>query len=271
MFSLFTQRVVLRAITPNAIAIGRAIPASKFSPVTRTFLTTAHVAFPAAKTTSRAAASKPSAAKKAPAKKALAKAPVKAAKKPAKKPVKRVAAKKKPAPKKKAAAKRKPKSPGRITLKDLKQKPASGEELIQFSKGAATHWKSLSDEEKQVYIEEAKEWNAKATKEREEYFTKVDPRILRAINVQRRSKGLPRVRAPKASEGDRRPMTAFFQYLKEFRAARSAPADLEGRAKTTWYSSQAAAAWRDMSEAHKKPYYDAYVKDMKAYEATHST
>lgn len=68
----------------------------------------------------------------------------------------------------------------------------------------------------QVYLEKAKQARAEFEKARDEWHTKADPRLLRAVNIQRRAKNMPTVHA----YGVRRPLSPYIKCVSCFPACR---------------------------------------------------
>ena len=64
----------------------------------------------------------------------------------------------------------------------------------------------------QPYKDQAAEARKKFEQDRMEWFTKTDPRILRALNMQRRAKNLPLVHVP-AGVRPKRPMGSYMLYV----------------------------------------------------------
>ncbi len=65
----------------------------------------------------------------------------------------------------------------------------------------------------QVYVEKAAEAAEKYKQDRETWFAESDPRLLRALNAQRRAKNLTRIHRPAAADADRKPLTGYMQYV----------------------------------------------------------
>ena len=64
----------------------------------------------------------------------------------------------------------------------------------------------------QPYKDQAAEARKKFEQDRMEWFTKTDPRLLRALNMQRRAKNLPLVHVP-AGVRPKRPMGSYMLYV----------------------------------------------------------
>ncbi|KAI0081363.1 hypothetical protein K474DRAFT_1656878 [Panus rudis PR-1116 ss-1] len=217
MLSLFLQRAALRVPSTLVNTALRTRFAPSIAPSNRTwsrsFLTTPYVSFPAAakttattkKKTTTAAKEKKTTATKIKAKAAPKK---KAAKKPAAKtkaPAKKKAAKPKPVRFRITSDTRPPKyPPSPFSLFTSKfragQVRQEGESALDFGrrivKGAAESWKAMTEQEKRPFYDEATQAKEQRHKERDEYFTKIDPSTLRKINKLRREQGKSTIRAP---------------------------------------------------------------------------
>ena len=63
----------------------------------------------------------------------------------------------------------------------------------------------------QRYRDLAAEAAEKFKQEREQWFANSDPRILRALNAQRKAKNLPRIHSP--ARASKRPLTGYLTYV----------------------------------------------------------
>ncbi|KAJ7040734.1 hypothetical protein C8F04DRAFT_1081932 [Mycena alexandri] len=282
MLSVLNARLFARLGSVVAPVAGpRALVAA--SPVSRlisrrTFLTSPSVAFAtaakAAAAPKRAVAVKKPAAKKPAAKKPAAK------KSAAKKPAAKKSAAKKPAPKKKAAVravarpkkrivkpkkrvvKKKivPKKPLRVTramgppktrfsgyMEFITQYGATNSHLslTDRARQGAPVWHTLSDAEKQPYIDTAVAKRAVALAAYDKWMKESDPALLRQINKQRVVKGKPRILNHSLPK---RPVTPFLRFSNALRE--TAPPGY----KITEFAKDAAAQWRALSEAEKQTY-----------------
>ncbi|KZT06686.1 uncharacterized protein LAESUDRAFT_812650 [Laetiporus sulphureus 93-53] len=277
---------------------------------TRSLMATAYLAMPAAKstvkkpaakktatTTKKAAATKKTTASKTTAtkRKTAAKKTTTAKKAKGVKPKKRVsriAAKAKAVKKpKKKAAKPKPK-PTLLKMKIPKdQEPPKGPgtayiifvtEYFNTHKAeglanarnrvseAAKAWQQLSDEDRQKYEDLRREkvqlHNIALTK----YMETVDPKIYRALTLQRRAKGKPSFRIPEAVKSaiDSPPIrNPYARFVGEYAKTIETPADLSGLAIGRYRFEEAAKKWKTMSDSEKQIYKDATEAEIREYEA----
>ncbi|KAI0916550.1 hypothetical protein AcV5_003006 [Taiwanofungus camphoratus] len=303
MLSIIAQRVGLRNPALHLAKL-RPLPLStrpQNGLLTRTFLTTAYLAFADAQTSAKRAttgAKRGTASSKKVAAKAkrVAKSPAtKTAKKPAKKPTEKTVARK-PALAKMKISKEDlpPKRPASAWILYHQEyiksrgRPKSPDELQSLAKEASVGWKALSDQEKQKYRDESESRLSAYHSSLEEYVKKVDPSIFKAINIQRKAKGQRRINTPAAvtSKIPKRPLSPYIQFVfitflvgckstrhlyaisphrftLEYRRNMTAtpPSDLHGLDLGRWYSKQCGQQWKSMTEEQKKPYYEKYSKE----------
>ncbi|KAI0916548.1 hypothetical protein AcW1_010112 [Taiwanofungus camphoratus] len=280
MLSIIAQRVGLRNPALHLAKL-RPLPLStrpQNGLLTRTFLTTAYLAFADAQTSAKRAttgAKRGTASSKKVAAKAkrVAKSPAtKTAKKPAKKPTEKTVARK-PALAKMKISKEDlpPKRPASAWILYHQEyiksrgRPKSPDELQSLAKEASVGWKALSDQEKQKYRDESESRLSAYHSSLEEYVKKVDPSIFKAINIQRKAKGQRRINTPAAvtSKIPKRPLSPYIQFTLEYRRNMTAtpPSDLHGLDLGRWYSKQCGQQWKSMTEEQKKPYYEKYSKE----------
>ncbi|KAI0916549.1 hypothetical protein AcW1_010112 [Taiwanofungus camphoratus] len=271
MLSIIAQRVGLRNPALHLAKL-RPLPLStrpQNGLLTRTFLTTAYLAFADAQTSAKRAttgAKRGTASSKKVAAKAkrVAKSPAtKTAKKPAKKPTEKTVARK-PALAKMKISKEDlpPKRPASAWILYHQEyiksrgRPKSPDELQSLAKEASVGWKALSDQEKQKYRDESESRLSAYHSSLEEYVKKVDPSIFKAINIQRKAKGQRRINTPAAvtSKIPKRPLSPYIQFTLEYRRNMTAtpPSDLHGLDLGRWYSKQCGQQWKSMTEEQKK-------------------
>ncbi|KAL0958854.1 hypothetical protein HGRIS_014173 [Hohenbuehelia grisea] len=253
----------------------------------RTFHTAWRVESPAAKASStvkKPAAAKSTTAKKTPAKKTTAgtkKTAAKAkttrrasAKKPAKKVKKKKAVAKKAAPAKlKITKDMKPPltPPGAYFLfykRFLAGKPkASDLVTVQgYAKECGQIWKGLSEAEKKAFQDENALLKVEYRVRKEEYFKRISPEVIRALNKKRVAKGRRRIQAPPKPLEDRKPLNGFMRFMKEFREE-SMPKDMMVKDA----AKEAGVRWKALPEARKAAYNDSAAVELAKFRKAHAS
>ncbi|GJF00177.1 hypothetical protein PsYK624_164560 [Phanerochaete sordida] len=284
MLSLLAQRSAFKLPTLAA----RATPALLRSraplvaTLTRNFVTTPLLAFPAAKT-AKATKAAESAPETKPTRGRAKSTPAKASTKTAKttKTTKTAkAAKPKAAPKPRRVKKEKPK---RMVIRpedrppkaqgspfsgfwadrcaELKGKFGESGTLQEHMRKASADWRAMTDEEKKPYFERYRARLEEFQKAREEYWANADPAVIREIN--RRSPKKKPLRMPSKQKG--RPATPFLRfYTGTFRPSYIAE---HPDAAFGEIGKAAGAAWKALSEAEKEPYQEEWKRELKEWEA----
>ncbi|KAI0711679.1 hypothetical protein C8Q76DRAFT_737489 [Earliella scabrosa] len=284
MLSRLVQRVLPRTLAPGVAASVGLRPSllARQHLVARTFLTTAYVAEPAAKgskpAAKKAATSKATSGRKKATKKTKPKTKAKPKAKPKTKAKKKATKPAKDDPDarfkkglkavKIAKSERPPlKSITTYSLYLRDQCGAIGNPgaFATRSKELAARWRAMSDEEKQPYKDQAAEARKKFEQDRMEWFTKTDPRILRALNMQRKAKNLPLVHVP-AGVRPKRPMGSYMLFSNEVRDTLEFP-DLGGREALIARSRKIAEMWNGLSPEQKQRYTDEYKKNLAEFKA----
>ncbi|KAI0691130.1 hypothetical protein BC835DRAFT_134339 [Cytidiella melzeri] len=124
-------------------------------------------------------------------------------------------------------------------------------------------WKALSDAEKQPYVDRAKAGQVEYKIRRDEYLKTVPRKVLTEINRQRRKRGHQKIRGI----GPTRPLQPFMRFSQdirdEFLAAYTGPP----RNAVPASAAAAGIRWRNMSDADKAPYVEAFNREKEAIEA----
>ncbi|THH01019.1 hypothetical protein EW026_g1596 [Hermanssonia centrifuga] len=227
--------------------------------VTRTFLTTPRIAYPTNTTSEKAAASP--AAKKPAAKKPVAKKP--AAKKQSAAKSERVVLSEEDMPPKQ------PLTAYFIFLDKFRagKLPSSLETAREATREAAAAWHALSDQERKVnrplpFIDEYDALWAEYRKRRQTYLDTVSPATLAEVN-RRRMKAGKRLVIVRRKKQSSRPLSAFFAFLRDFRADFNP--SYSGTGTVQVESARAAGAkWRALSDAERAPYMERAAEEMAA-------
>ncbi|TBU28217.1 high mobility group box domain-containing protein [Dichomitus squalens] len=252
--------------------------ATRQQAVVRTFLTTAHVSEPVASdsespkakksTTKRSSATK-TGTKKAATKKPKAKAKPKKVESDdpedrLKGPLKSIKLKKEDLPPPKPA------TSFFLFIREQyerKENVRTGVGAASNSSEIAARWKELSDTEKQPYREKAAALKAEYEAARARWFENADPRLIRAINAQRKAKNRLKIHSPLGSD-PRRPLPAFIQYMREIHD--TLDVSIDRHANTQGYlaalGKAASEKWKALPEEERQRYRDEYVTKQKEYE-----
>ncbi|KAI0699743.1 hypothetical protein C8T65DRAFT_658992 [Cerioporus squamosus] len=286
MISRLVARVLPRPSVLNvATAVGlRVAPGARQHAVARTFLTTAHVSEPAAKegtTKSKAPKSTSTKAKSTKVKKATKTAAAKKA------PTKKKPAKKAGRPPKDDSEARfrkglmsvkvkrselppvKPISPYSLFVREQYKNAEITGSFGEKSTEIAARWKQLSEEEKESYREKAESLKEQFAKEQEEWYKTTDPRILRAINAQRKAHNKLGIRVPQHLR-DKRPLSPYMMYMVEVRDSVELDLTLPRRDAIMKQAGQVGKMWQDLPAEEKQRYADKFKKAIEEYRAKQS-
>ncbi|KAK0216963.1 hypothetical protein IW262DRAFT_1394577 [Armillaria fumosa] len=244
----------------------------------RTIFTSQRLDFPA-----KAAATKKVPAKKVTASKTKTKAKAGATKK---KPVKKPAAKKKVAAKKKAA-KPKPKPKKKVVkpkpvkfkitaemkppkrsltsymtfhterVRAAPEKFANLGEAQAAVKSSAAAWKTMSEEQKQPYVNLANAARQEYEKAMKQWFLNMSPQVRKELNKVRLAKGRSRIAKPSWLE--KQPNNAYMRFAIEFKEGKDIP-PVEAL-------KQAKVAWANLPEATREEYKSTAKKEIAAFKA----
>ncbi|EGN94409.1 hypothetical protein SERLA73DRAFT_188283 [Serpula lacrymans var. lacrymans S7.3] len=295
MLPIITRLPVLRTLAraramPIAAASSRVTPATlnlsfvNTAAARRTFLTTSRLAFPSAKPKS---GSKTTAKKKSTSAAKTRKASKSSAVGSA---AKKILAEKKSKPTKSRISKTKRKTRVKAKKPVLKVKKADlpptrpGNPYVLFfaervisqhaksisdtqaiASESAKVWRGLGDEEKEPYVQKHKELKAAYEQAATDYWASLPREMLAAINKKRKSKGLKRLQRTRAFRRGI-PITTYFRFAADFRLSPEAD-ELRREGKTAEGPAALRIArlsgrrWRELPEAEKQPYIDAYQRD----------
>lgn len=150
-------------------------------------------------------------------------------------------------------------------------------EIGVISHSASELYKKLTDSEKLPYIEHSKELRAKQAKEFADYIKSLPYDVLKRENALRtklrkqgKKGGVQRIRDPNAPK---RPLTAYFAYLKDLREKGDIRDRVFGSGAAGWIESSiieqsksASDKWKELSEDFKQTYKDRAIEAKKKYE-----
>ncbi|KAL4080094.1 hypothetical protein V8B97DRAFT_2002566 [Scleroderma yunnanense] len=144
------------------------------------------------------------------------------------------------------------------------------EPVTVLAKRAGEAWAAMTIAEKQPYFDEHETLKTQYEKAREQYFDNVDPEVLKAINKQRKARGLPRVGHVGLGKSQCLPSTTRF--MKTFRDSSEGLALLQDKTNPEprpiiRVSRAAGQRWRNMSDEDKYPFVVAYNRDKEALQA----
>ncbi|KAL4063452.1 hypothetical protein J3A83DRAFT_4379488 [Scleroderma citrinum] len=143
------------------------------------------------------------------------------------------------------------------------------EPVTVLAKRAGEAWAAMTIAEKQPYFDEHETLKTQYEKAREQYFDNVDPEVLKAINKQRKARGLPRVRGPTKPT---HLLSPYMRFMKTFRDSSEGLALLQDKTNPEprpiiRVSRAAGQRWRNMSDEDKYPFVVAYNRDKEALQA----
>ncbi|RDX49447.1 hypothetical protein OH76DRAFT_1403674 [Lentinus brumalis] len=287
MIARLCTRVLPRPLALNVAAVVglRVAQGARQHMVARTFLTTAHVSEPAAKegatkskskttakkTTKTTAAKKASATKKAPTtKKKPAKKAARSSKRDSNDPEARFKNGLKSVKVKKAEEPPiKPMSPYSLFVQDQYKDGAPTGNFAERSSVISARWKQLGDAEKQAYTERAESLKEQFAKAQEEWYGKTDPRILRAINVQRKAQNKPAIRQP-AHLRPKRPLSSYMLYMMDVRDSVAVDPSLPSKEAMLQRARLIGKMWHELPAEDKERYVEKSKKIMEEYKAEQS-
>ena len=119
-------------------------------------------------------------------------------------------------------------------------------------------WTELTESAKEEYTKQAKELKTTYDKEYRSFLDGLSDDSIKAIEAATGKKlRIPggkkarKAEMSKASGSPGKPLTAFFEFMKEFREKEDTTG-LEGRAKQTELSKRAGEKWKHMSDGEKQ-------------------
>ncbi|TIB93103.1 hypothetical protein E3Q19_01492 [Wallemia mellicola] len=150
-------------------------------------------------------------------------------------------------------------------------------EIGVISHSASELYKKLTDSEKQPYIEQSKQLRTKQAKEFADYIKSLPLDLLKRENSirsklrkQGKKGGVQRIKDPNAPK---RPLTAYFAYLKDLRENESIRREVFGDSAVSWIESSiieqsktASDKWKELSDDFKQTYKDRATEAKKKYE-----
>lgn len=166
-----------------------------------------------------------------------------------------------------------------------KIKATSPEERLNVAhvaKDAGQRYADLPEWKRQEYQQRSQEAKEQYEKELAEWRSKLTPDDIKQENLFRsaqRKMGKSRRGNLKDPNAPKKPLSAYFLFLRTIRMDPALCQEvLEGEHETTKQSVLAAAKWRTMSDAEKKPYLEQAERDKaeyerlrREYEASHAT
>ncbi|ORY23549.1 hypothetical protein BCR39DRAFT_561920 [Naematelia encephala] len=143
--------------------------------------------------------------------------------------------------------------------------------VAQIAKDAGAAYANLSDEQKKYYagkVQESKEQYARELAEWQATLTPDDIRAENAFRAQQRKEGKSRKGNLKDPNAPKKPLSAYFLFLKGIRENDDLRARVWGEeSETTKQSVLAAERWRNLSDDEKKPFLQQAERDKQEYEA----
>ncbi|OSX62320.1 hypothetical protein POSPLADRAFT_1040011 [Postia placenta MAD-698-R-SB12] len=143
----------------------------------------------------------------------------------------------------------------------------------EYMSQAGQEWRALSESEKQKYQDASAEDTKRYLRDMIEYVERVDPQVLKAINVQRKAKGQQRWKVPPEAKPKRekRPLSSFMRFLRD--PPPEVVAKLEGLGDMTWLkrNSILGEEWRQLSAETKASYTEAAKKEREEWRAQHGS
>lgn len=143
--------------------------------------------------------------------------------------------------------------------------------VAQIAKDAGAAYAALDDERREYYadkVQESKEQYAKDLAEWQATLTPEDIRTENTFRAQQRKEGKSRKGNLKDPNAPKKPLSAYFLFLKGIREDEDLRANVWGQeTETTKQSVLAAERWRGLSVDEKKPYLQQAEKDKQDYES----
>ena len=149
-------------------------------------------------------------------------------------------------------------------------------EIGPLSHAISSQYKQMSNEEKQKYIDESKRLKLQQEKEYAAYLQSIPLKDIKHENKLRHQlrkqgkKGLPKIKDPNAPK---RPLTAYFDYLKDIRSNSELRLKLLGDKLNEWKEASltdkskiAADKWKSLSEDLKNEYKSKHELAKQEYE-----
>ncbi|WWD22786.1 hypothetical protein CI109_107279 [Kwoniella shandongensis] len=143
--------------------------------------------------------------------------------------------------------------------------------VAQIAKDAGIAYASLNEEQRKYYaqkVQESKEQYARELAVWQATLTPEDIKAENAFRAQQRKEGKSRKGNLKDPNAPKKPLSAYFLFLKGIRENDDIRAKVWGEeSETTKQSVLAAERWRSLSDEEKKPYLQQAEHDKQEYEA----
>ncbi|WVQ64400.1 uncharacterized protein L199_002566 [Kwoniella botswanensis] len=143
--------------------------------------------------------------------------------------------------------------------------------VAQIAKDAGVAYASLGDEQKKYYAQKVQESKEQYLKELAAWQATLTPEDIKAENAfraQQRKEGKSRKGNLKDPNAPKKPLSAYFLFLKGIRENDDIRAKVWGEeSETTKQSVLAAEKWRSLTDDEKKPYLQQAEHDKQEYEA----
>ncbi|KZP18525.1 hypothetical protein FIBSPDRAFT_1046208 [Athelia psychrophila] len=139
--------------------------------------------------------------------------------------------------------------------------------LAAVTRDGASMWNTLTEAEKQPFMDDYHRARALYDIERQAYFDNVPSAVLKEINRRRISRGTKKIRVPQTGT-IKRVASSFVRFLADFRGTAEAAEirrTAEGRNASPPIMRAAGEKWHSTSEEAKAPYVAEAKKDMDAY------
>lgn len=148
--------------------------------------------------------------------------------------------------------------------------PTARLNVAVLAKEAGQRYAKLSDEKKKEYIQRSNDAKEKYERDLALWQSTLTPEDIRQENLFRsaqRRLGKSRRGNMRDPNAPKKPLTAYFLYLKSLRADTvSLKEILQGEHETTKQSVLAAARWRTLSDKEKQPFIDQAKQEKLEYE-----
>ncbi|WVF66615.1 hypothetical protein IAT40_001355 [Kwoniella sp. CBS 6097] len=143
--------------------------------------------------------------------------------------------------------------------------------VAQIAKDAGTAYANLNEEQKKYYAQKVIESKEQYVRELAVWQATLTPEDIKAENAfraQQRKEGKSRKGNLKDPNAPKKPLSAYFLFLKGIRENDDIRAKVWGEeSETTKQSVLAAERWRSLSDEEKKPYLQQAEHDKQEYEA----
>ncbi|WWC90129.1 uncharacterized protein L201_005062 [Kwoniella dendrophila CBS 6074] len=143
--------------------------------------------------------------------------------------------------------------------------------VAQIAKDAGIAYATLGEDQKKYYAEKVKESKEQFVKELAAWQATLTPEDIKAENAfraQQRKEGKSRKGNLKDPNAPKKPLSAYFLFLKGIRENDDIRARVWGEeSETTKQSVLAAEKWRSLTDDEKKPYLQQAENDKQEYEA----